>query len=184
MTSGRKHREEGVDMNRSASILFGALLVVALLPGSAAAADWNFHGTATGTWVDDDFCGTGVAVEHDSTDTFTFHAFQATARGEDVLTNLENGDSIVGFYAGVVRGQFAGDPEGIHTFTFTHAGLPEMIKTSTGSVLIVNAGHVVSVVTWDGDEFISEVNTLAGRHDDAGHPDLLCELGVPALGIG
>jgi len=171
-------------MNRYASILIGTLLIVGLVPGSAMAADFNFHGTAHGRWVDDDFCGTGVAVEHVSMDMFTFHAFQATVRGQDVVTNRQTGDSIEGTYSGLVRGSFAGDPDGIHTFTFSHAGLPEMIKMTGGSVLIVNAGNVISVVTWDGEDFISEVNTYEGRHDDVDAPELFCALAVPALGIG
>jgi hypothetical protein len=171
-------------MNRYASILVGATLIVGLVPGSAMAADFYFHGIVQGTWVDDDFCGTGVAVEHASTDMFTFHAFQATVRGTDVVTNPRTGDSIEGDYSGLVRGSFAGDPDGIHTFTFSHAGLPEMIRMTDGSVLIVNAGQVVSVVTWDGDVFISEVNAYEGRHDDIDDPDLFCGLAVPALGIG
>jgi len=171
-------------MSRHASILIGTLLIVGLVPGSATAADVNVHGTAYGTWVDDDFCGTGVTVEHASTDWFTFHAFQATVRGQDVVTNPQTGDSIEGTYSGLVRGQFAGDPDGIHTFTFSHAGLPEMIRLTDGSVLIVNAGRVLSVVTWDGETFISEVNTYEGRHDYVDDPELFCALAVPALGIG
>jgi hypothetical protein len=171
-------------MNRLASVVVGALLIAGLVPGSALAADFNVHAAVQGTWVDDDFCGTGVAVEHVSTDMFTFHAFQATVRGQDVLTNPLTGDSLVGTYSGLVRGQFAGDPDGIHTFTFSHAGLPEMIRMSDGSVLTVNAGRVLSVVTWDGEDFISEVNTYEGRHDYVDDPGLFCALAVPALGIG
>ena len=170
-------------MNRRAIALLGALLCLVLGPASAAGADFNEHGTDSGTWVDDDFCGTGVAVEHAFTTTFTFHAFQGTIHEQDVLTNRHTGDSIVGLASGLIRGQFVGDPDGIHTFTFTHAGLPEMIKLANGPVLIVNAGHVMSTVTWDGDELISEVNVLEGRHDYADDPGLFCELAVPALGI-
>jgi len=170
-------------MRRVATGLLSGILAIGLVPGLAAAADYNWHGTAQGTWVDDDFCGTGVAIEHAWTDTVTYHAFQVTDRGSDVLTNDATGDSIVGYYAGVIQGQFSGDPDGLHTFVFTHAGLPEMIKTPRGSILIVNAGHVVSTVVFDGDTFISEVNVLQGRHDYAGNPDLFCALAVPALGI-
>ena len=173
-------------MKRYASMVVGVLLGFVLVPGTVAAADRNFHGTDTGTWVEDDFCGTGVPVEHAFTNTFTFHAFQSTFRGEDVMTNLENGDSIVGSFAGLGRGQFSsGDPDGIHTVTFTHAGLQEMIQTSHGPVLTMDVGYVVSVVTFNGDQFVSEQNVWHGPHpelaSDFAH---FCEVAVPALGIG
>jgi hypothetical protein len=171
-------------MKRFGAGLVGTLLALSLVPGSVAAADFNEHGTDQGAWVEDDFCGTGVAVEHVYTNTFTVHAFQLTARGQDIVTNPQTGDSIVGSFAGVTRGEFSGDPDGLHTITFTHAGLPESIKTSTGSVLIVDAGRVVSVLTFDGDEFISEVNVANGRHDDLENPGLFCEVTTRALGIG
>jgi hypothetical protein len=172
-------------MNRHAAIALGALLVIALSPATAAAADHNDHGTAYGSWIEDDFCGTGVSVEHASTDMFTFHAFQATVRGQDVVTNPLTGDSIVISYAGLLGGQFSGDPEGIHTFTFTHAGLQELIRTSRGSVLTLDAGNVVSVVTFDGDQLVSEENVIRGPHPEleSGFA-LFCEVAVPALGIG
>src|SRR6266540_515964 len=182
---GCRHRQRGVDMNRVGSIIVGALLVVALAPASAAAADYNEHGTGQGTWTEDDFCGTGVSVEHTYTEIFTFHAFQANFRGQDVLTNPLTGDSIVVSYANLNRGQFSGDPDGIHTFTFTHAGLQELIQTSHEAVLIVDTGYVISTVTFDGDEFISEENVARGPHPelDSGFA-LFCEVAVPALGIG
>jgi hypothetical protein len=171
-------------MNRPASIVIGALLVVALAPASAAAADRNEHGTVQGTWVEDDFCGTGGSVGHVYTELFTFHAFQANFRGQDVVTNPLTSDSIVVSYANLDRGQFSGDPAGVHTFTFTHAGLQELIQTSHGAVLIVDTGYVVSTVTFDGDLFIGEDNVERGPHPelDSGFA-LFCEVAMPALGI-
>ena len=106
-------------MNRPASALLAAVLVAALVPGSGfAAAAVNEHGTNAFTWVEDDFCGTGVTVEHAYTETFTVHfapnAFRVTSTNRDVLTNLRTGDAIVGSAAGVLTGAFSGgDPAGI-----------------------------------------------------------------------
>lgn len=179
-------------MKRFASGLVAVLLIAMLVPGSvAAAAATNEHGTNAFTWVDDDFCGTGVAVRHDFTETFTVHfasnVFRVTSRNRDVLTNEQTGDAIVGSAAGMFTGRFAsGDPAGLHTFTFTHAGLQELIKTAHGAVLIADVGYVVSVVTFDGDLFISdELAVERGQHPelDSGF-SLFCEVAVPALGIG
>jgi hypothetical protein len=161
----------------------GNMLVFALWPGSVAAANRNQHGDDHGSWVEDDFCGSGVAVQHEYTESFTIQAVPDLDARSDVLTNPATGDTIVGTFAGMIRGQFAGDPNGLHTFAFSHAGLEEKIKAVNGPVLIVDAGHVVSVVTFDGDQFISEVNVTSGRHDELEDPDLFCAVATEALGI-
>jgi hypothetical protein len=178
-------------MNRFASGLVAVLLILPV-PGSvAAAAATNEHGTNQFTWVDDDFCGTGVAVRHDFTETFTVHfapdVFRVTSENQDVVTNEQTGDAIVGSAAGTFTGRFSsGEPAGLHTLTFTHAGLQELIKTAHGAVLIADVGYVVSVVTFDGDQFISdELVVERGQHPELDSAfSLFCEVAVPALGIG
>jgi|KBSSwiStaDraftv2_1062776.scaffolds.fasta_scaffold1206588_1 hypothetical protein len=170
-------------MSRFGSALVTALLVVALTPATAVGASTNFHGAGQGNWVEDDFCGTGVAVEHAYRETFTFHAFLLTASGQDVLTNPGTGEAIVGSYAGITQGQLAGDPDGLHTLTFTHAGLLETFRTLQGRTFIVNAGRVVSVVTFDGPDLLSEeIASSVGRQDYADGVDG-CSLATAALGI-
>jgi len=171
-------------MHRWGMGLIAAVVTIGLAPATALGASYNDHGAGSGTWVDDDFCGTGVAVEHAYKEAFTVHAFQLTATGQDVLTNLATGDSIVGSYAGVTRGSFSGDPAGLHTVTFTHAGLPEMIKLSDGAVLIQNAGRVISVLSFDGDTFLGETLTFVGRNDYLDQGADFCALAGVALGIG
>jgi len=171
-------------MNRWGMGLIAAVVTIGLAPAPTLGASFNEHGAGSGTWVDDDFCGTGVAVEHAYLEVFTIHAFQLTATGQDVLTNLATGDSVVGSYAGGTRGSFSGDPAGLHTVTFTHAGLPEMIKLSSGAVLIQNAGRVISVLSFDGDTFLGETLTFVGRNDYLDQGADFCALAGVALGIG
>jgi hypothetical protein len=173
---------------RLASIGCSAMLWLGMVatPMTAAAAG-NSHGRGAGTWVEDDFCGTGVSVQHAFTETFTEHfgnVYRFDHEGQDVLTNPATGDSVAASDAGLLTGQFSGgDPDGVHTLTFTHAGLPLKIQTSRGAVLVRDAGYVVSVVTFDGEEFIGDENVVRGPHPSLDDPGLFCQVTTEVLGI-
>jgi hypothetical protein len=79
----------------------------------------------------------------------------------------------------------SGDPEGIHVVDSTVKGLPELLKTPHGGVLLRDAGYVVIRNTFDGDELIGQQILV----DRGPHPDLesdfelFCQTVLPALGI-
>jgi hypothetical protein len=143
--------------------------------------------------VDDDFCETGQAINiagnvvvnewsapHNGGD------FKAAATGKIILTNPLTGDTAVNLFAGPIWNTFvSGDPDGVHIEEGTVKGLPELWKLPHGRVLIRDAGYVVILNTFDGDELIDqEVVINKGPHPDLDSDfELFCETLVPALGI-
>jgi hypothetical protein len=179
-------------VHRKTFVLSGALLVFALMPATVIAAPaTNHHGTDSDTFVDPDFCGTGVSIDGSFTVIFTDHfgpgdIFHSTARGQTTFTNPSTGDSVVVSFAGLFTDEVvSGDPEGVHTHAFTNKGLPEMIKTPHGAVLLRDAGYITFLTTFDGDEFLNQtVSVNNGPHPDADSDfALFCEVTIAALGI-
>ena len=172
--------------------LFAAL---ALMPAAALAAPpGHEHFRDVGTYVDPDFCGTGQTIN------FSFDArvnvwispegaeelVRTTFSAKQVWTNPDTGDSVTVSSAGTsTEVLISGDPGGLHTVLATTKGLPEKIQTTHGPVLTRDAGIIAFLVTFDGDEFISQETVLVkGPHPDAESDfELFCEVTVPALGI-
>jgi hypothetical protein len=168
---------------------------LALMPATALAAPpGHEHFRDAGTDVDPDFCGTGQAID------ISFDVrvnvwlspegaedlVRTTFSGKQVFTNPDTGDSVTVSFAGQTTEVIvSGDPSGLHTVLATTKGLPEKIQTTHGPVLTRDAGLIAFLVTFDGDEFISQETVLVkGPHPEADSDfELFCEVMVPALGI-
>jgi hypothetical protein len=171
----------------------GALLAAIAAPGAAAAGQQHDHFRDIGTFVDDDFCGTGQEI--DGAFNVVVNEFLAphnggeekiVASGKTTLRNPATGDVAINHFAGPVWNTFiSGDPDGVHVEESTVKGLPEMWKLEHGRRLIRDAGYVVIRSTFDGDEIVDqEVLVNKGPHPDLDSDfELFCETLVPALGI-
>jgi hypothetical protein len=170
-----------------------AFLAPVATPGAIAAGPEHDHFRDIGTFVDDDFCGTGQEV--DGAFNVVVNEFAAphnggeekiVASGTTTLQNPATGDVAINHFAGPVWNTFiSGDPDGVHVEESTVKGLPEIWKLEHGRRLIRDAGYVVIRSTFDGDEIVSqEVLVSKGPHPDLDSDfELFCETLVPALGI-
>jgi hypothetical protein len=170
-----------------------ALLAAVAAPGALAAGQEHDHFRDIGTFVDDDFCGTGQEI--DGAFNVVVNEFLAphnggeekiVASGKTTLRNPATGDVAINHFAGPVWNTFiSGDPDGVHVEESTVKGLPEMWKLEHGRRLIRDAGYVVIRTTFDGEEFVSQdVLVNKGPHPDLDSEfELFCQTLVPALGI-
>jgi len=172
--------------------LFAAL---ALMPAAALAAPPEHeHFRDTGTFVDEDFCGTGQTI-NGSFDALVNvwispegaeELVRTTFSVKQVFTNPDTGDSVNLSSTGMsTEVLISGDPDGLHTILGTTKGLPEKIQTTHGPVLLRDAGIIAVLFTFDGDEIIErEIVVVKGPHPEADADfELFCEVMVPALGI-
>jgi hypothetical protein len=168
-------------------------LVAAVAPQALAAGQQKDHFRDIGTFVDDDFCGTGQEI--DGAFNVVVNEFSAphnggeekiVVSGKTSLRNPVTGDVAINHFAGPVWNTFiSGDPDGVHVEESTVKGLPEMWKLEHGRRLIRDAGYVVIRSTFDGDELVSQdVLVNKGPHPDLDSEfELFCQTLVPALGI-
>jgi hypothetical protein len=170
-------------------------VALALMPAAALAAPpGHEHFRDVGTFVDEDFCGTGQTINGSfdvrvnvwfASDSPT-GLVRTTFSGKQVFTNPATGDSVTVSFAGqTTEVTISGDPAGLHTDLVTTKGLPEKIQTTHGPVLLRDAGLIAFLITFDGDEFISQETVLVkGPHPEADSDfEAFCEVTVPALGI-
>jgi hypothetical protein len=119
------------------------------------------------------FCGTGLTVEHviDGVQNLQLdgEGFRGTGHFRDVITNPDNGQSVVVSAAGPVEGRLlSGDPLGVHTHLVTFKGLAEKIRSARGEVLTRDAGVIAFADTFDGPRFLGgEVVLNKGPHPEA-----------------
>ena len=170
-----------------------ALLAAVAAPGALAAGQEHDNFRDIGTFVDDDFCGTGQEI--DGAFNVVVNEFLAphnggeekiVTSGKTTLRNPATGDVAINHFAGPVWNTFiSGDPDGVHVEESTVKGLPEMWKLEHGRRLIRDAGYVVIRTTFDGDEIVSQdVLVNKGPHPDLDSEfELFCQTLVPALGI-
>ncbi len=176
----------------SLGIVVSALAFVALPAAPAANPEVN-HFTFSDTFSDDDFCGTGITVDISvaghGTEFFAPNQpvdYRQTIEGNAVFSNPLNGNTVINHFANTFSDLvISGDPEGLHVHEFTFKGLPEMLRTQNGGVLIRDAGYLIFHQTFDGDEFISsEIFVDKGPHPDAESDFVLfCEVMTSALGL-
>lgn len=173
-------------------ILVAALGLI-VLPAAVAANPQVNHFEISDTFTDTDFCGTGMTVNG----TVTGHGTEFFAPNQPVdyrnvvevnivFTNPLNGNTVINHNANTFSDlTISGDPEGLNVHDFTFKGLPEMLRTEHGGVLIRDAGYLVFRQTFDGDEFISsEIILDKGPHPDAESDfELFCEVMTSALGL-
>ena len=181
---------------RRYTLVFGiviASLGLIMLPWAVAANPQVNHFEFSGTFTDDDFCGTGKTVEG----SFAGHGteflapnqpvdYRNTTEGNNFITNPLNGKTVIIHFAGPFSDKvISGDPVGIHTHEFTNIGLPELIRLKNGPVLSRDAGVIVFHTTFNGDVFISqEIVVNKGPHPEAeGDFELFCDIIPGALGL-
>ncbi len=179
-------------MRRSVQLIGIAVtsLVLGVAPAAQAANPERVPFGDSGTDIDKDFCGTGKTV-------YITYFFQGAeflspngkfeyANISHSVTTLTYGDVTLvnrsaGRFADVI---VSGDPEGIHTHAGTNLGLPELWKYQSGGVLILDAGSITFLDTFNGDEFISGEVVFNGPHPEAASDfQLFCEVIPGALGI-
>ena len=170
------------------------LALVVLLPASALGAKPEiFHSHFHDELQDIDLCGISVDLVADGR--FTDHLFfdkdgnpvrfLSTASGKQTFT-ADNGKSVIVQFANqFVEGEpIIDEVAGTITFAVTFKGLPELIKTPHGGVLLRDAGIATFADTFDlvtGD-FISSELILKGPHPDAESDfTLFCEVITEAL---
>jgi hypothetical protein len=170
------------------------LTLLVLLPASALGAKPEiFHSHFQEELQDIDLCGINVDLVVDVR--FTDHLFfdqegnpirfLSTASGTQTFT-ADNGNSVIVQFANQF---FEGEPiideaAGTITFVTTFKGLPELIKTPHGGVLLRDAGLITFADTFDLEtfDFISSEVIIRGPHPDAESDfELFCEVITEAL---
>jgi hypothetical protein len=166
---------------------------LALVAGALAANPGVNHFEFSDAFSDDDFCGTGMTVDISvaghGTEWLSPNQpvdYRNQTEGDAVFTNPLTGDTVVNHFANTFSDTtVSGDPEGLHVHEFTFKGLPELLRTEHGAVLVRDAGYLVFHNTFDGDEFVSsEIVVDKGPHPDAESDfELFCEVMTDALGL-
>ena len=172
--------------------MVGSMSLAAVPSALAANPDVN-HFTFSDSFTDDDFCGTGqtvnISVFVRGTEFFAPNQpvdYRNVTQGNNVFTNPLNGATVINHFAGPFSDTIiSGDPEGLHTHEFTNKGLPEMLRTEHGGVLIRDAGYIVFHQVDNGDEFVSsEIVVNRGPHPEAESDfTLFCDVMTDALGL-
>jgi hypothetical protein len=182
----------GVRRLAAATALGVALLAVVGAPGALAAGQQHERFRDVFTEVDEDFCETGQTINVAGNvlvnEWHTPHQsdFRTTAVGTVTFTNPATDDVVINRFASRASDVFvSGDPEGIHVVESTVSGLPELLKTPHGGVLLRDAGYVVIRNTFDGERLIDqEILVDRGPHPDLESDfELFCQTVLPALGI-
>jgi hypothetical protein len=173
--------------------IVAAALGLGGVPSAVAANPEVNHFTFSDSFTDEDFCGTGQAVDISvsghGTEFFAPNQpvdYWNTVEGNTVFTNPLNDATVNNHFAGTFSDTtISGDPERVHTHEFTNKGLPEMLRTEQGGVLTRDAGYIVFQTTFDGDEFISsEIVVNKGPHPEAESDfELFCQILPAALGL-
>jgi hypothetical protein len=190
--AGRSCLGTGVRRLAAGTALGVALMALVGAPGALAAGQEHNHFRDVFTDVDTDFCGTGQTINVagnvlvNEWEAPHKGDFRTTAVGTVTFTNPATDDVVINRFASQASDVFvSGDPEGIHVVESTVRGLPELLKTPHGGVLLRDAGYVVIRNTFDGDELIDqEILVDRGPHPDLESDfELFCQTVLPALGI-
>jgi hypothetical protein len=172
---------------RFAAVAVAAALTLA--PTAAAADPGVIHFTYAGAFTDDNFCGTGAAIEISYSGHFTGWlapnqpvGARNFSAGSDRYTNPVTGTIVTVTYAyGWTGTVVSGDIAGLHTIEWTFKGASEIVRPVGGGVLSRDVGNLVVLATFDGDELVGTDVVL----DHGGHPAWMafCDSMVPALGL-
>jgi hypothetical protein len=175
------------------SVLAAASLTI--VPGSAPAANPTVnHFTDSGTFTDNDFCGTGetvngsfaVKVTEFLTPNQSNADYRNTSEGNNYFTNPANGNTIIVHFAGAFTAKVVSTTATGYTELDTSKGLPEQIKTAQGSVLTRDAGYIQFLDTFDsnGDFVSGQIVIDRGPHPEAEQDfALFCSVATKALGL-
>ena len=175
-------------------LLIGLVALVAV-PAALGAKPEIFHEQVDEFVEDVDLCG--LTVDLEVTGTFTnklyfdndgnFVRFSSTSSIMQTFTDAD-GDQVVVQNANVFQDvePIVDEEAGTITFLNTFVGLPELVKTPHGAVLLRDAGVITFADTFDLEtfEFLgSEVLVNRGPHPEADSDfELFCEVITEALG--
>jgi hypothetical protein len=195
---------------RGRSIHVRALLVLAVVVaavsttlvlglGSAVAANPNAPCNSpaarvischfSGAFVDDDFCGTGRTVDVSFDGHFTASAvFDPNStfnnsEGWNTLTNPATGAAVMIHSAYRFTGTLlSGDPNDVHIVQWVFKGGPEVIHVPNGGVIARDAGNLVVIATFNGDDLVgTQITSDSGSHELFANGD--CGVLAQALGV-
>jgi hypothetical protein len=180
---------------RRFAVFVTALAVAGLTVLSASSLAGNptvNHFKDSGTFTDNDFCGTGKTVNGSFSVTVTEFLtpnqadYWNTAQGDVYYTNPANGNTVIVHFAGpFIATIVSSGPDG-YTELDTYKGLPEQIKTPHGAVLTRDAGYISFENTFDsnGGFVTGEIVIDRGPHPDAEQDfALFCDVTTSALGL-
>ena len=176
------------------ALLVALIAALAVVPGTALGASPEvFHDHFSDTFENVDVCGVNVDVVSEGvfTDKLFFDQdgnfvrFMSTVSGTNTLT-ADNGKSVVVHFSNQFTDidPIVDEAAGTITFVTTFKGLPEMIKTPHGPVLLRDAGLISFADTFDlaTFDFISSEVIVKGPHPDADSDfTAFCEVITEAL---
>jgi hypothetical protein len=177
------------------ALVVALITTFAVLPAGALGAKPEiFHANFLDTEEDADVCG--ITVDIVAQGVFTdkaffdkegnFVRFQSTASATVTFT-AENGKSVINQFANqyVETEPIVDETAGTITFVYSFKGLPEVLRTPQGPVLLRDAGLITFSDTFDleTEEFLSsEILVNRGPHPDADSDfTLFCEVISEAL---
>jgi hypothetical protein len=177
--------------------LIGITVIAGLasIPATAVATNPAInHFTDSGTFTDNDFCGTGETVNGSFAVTATEFLtpnqsntdYRNTSEGNTYFTNPANGNTIIVHFAGPFTAKDVSTTATGFTELDTDLGLPEQIKTPNGAVLARDAGYVQFLNTFDtnGDLVSGQIVLDRGPHPEAEQDfALFCNVATKALGL-
>jgi hypothetical protein len=179
---------------RRFTLLLGIVIALGLCgaPAALAADPQVNHFTISDSFTDDDFCGTGQAVDVSvSIQGTEFLApnqpvdYRNVGEGNIVYTNPLTAATVVDHFGGALSETLiSGNPEGVHTVERTFQGLIHLYRTD-GGVLYQGAGYVVVRVVRNGEQDLStEIVVDRGPHPDVESGfTLFCDTIPDALGL-
>ena len=164
------------------SLAFASLL---LLPATVLAAAPN-HDKISGTFVVDDFCGTGEPVINTVKGILNGWDDQAFGHVTQTWTNPANGASVIDDWAGGGKVSIIDDGDGAYTVKLVRVGRPASLRMSNGALLAHDVGLVAFYDHFDADDNLigQDLVIVGGPHPflESDH-DLGCELMIAALGL-
>jgi hypothetical protein len=179
---------------RKLALVVGVFVALGLggAPSALAASPDPNRFTIMESFTDDNFCGTGQAVDVSvSVKGMEFFApnqpvdYRNVGEVTVVYTNPDTGATVVRHAAGPISPTLvSGDPEGVHTVEVIVGGLSGLLRTDDGTVLL-GAGYVVFREVFNGEEFVSrEILVNRGPHPNLeSELALFCEVTTEALGL-
>jgi hypothetical protein len=177
------------------ALVVALIATLALLPAGALGAQPEiFHANFLDVEEDADVCG--ITVDIVAEGVFTdkaffdkdgnFVRFQSTSSAKVTFT-AENGKSVINQFANqfVEAEPIIDEAAGTITFVYSFKGLPEVLRTPQGPVLLRDAGLITFSDTFDleTEELLSsEILVNRGPHPDADSDfTLFCEVISEAL---
>jgi hypothetical protein len=177
------------------ALVVALIAMFAVLPAGALGAKPEiFHASFLDTEEDADVCG--ITVDIVAEGVFTDKAFfdkqgnlvrfQSTASAKVTFT-AENGKSVINQFANqyVEAEPIVDETAGTITFVYSYKGLPEVLRTRQGPILLRDAGLITFADTFDleTEEFLSsEILVNRGPHPEADSDfTLFCEVISDAL---